>query len=149
MTQKNDSPSKAPASKRAPAPTRLSAPFWAAADEGRLLVQRDPASGATQFFPRPVNLASAAPTEWVASDGEGTLLAFTECHVPAKGFDAELPYVLGVVRLEGGARVFAQVVGVDAASLAVGQRMRLRWLARDAGPQVFAFEPVPQEEMPS
>lgn len=146
---KSESPPKPAAGKRAPVATRLSTPFWAAAGAGRLVLQRDPASGATQFFPRPVNLVGSAPNEWVDCDGQGQLLSFTECHMAARGFEGELPYVLGLVQLAGGARVLAQVVAGRADTLVVGQAVRLRWLPRDAGPPLYAFEPMPTQEMPS
>ncbi|MEY4720769.1 MAG: hypothetical protein RIQ46_494 [Pseudomonadota bacterium] len=51
-----------------------SATWQAALAEGRILLQRDPASGQVLFPPRP--LASAA-AEWVEASGDGTIYSVT------------------------------------------------------------------------
>jgi uncharacterized OB-fold protein len=135
----NASPAKAPRGKTAPSPTQLSAPFWRAAAEGRFLLQRT-STGVCQFFPRPLGLEGLGDTEWVEASGSGCLVAFTECHVAAPGFDGELPYIMGIVRLEESPRVLAQVVGATLEQLSVGLPMRLLWLPRPDAPPMYAFE---------
>jgi uncharacterized OB-fold protein len=128
--------------KRAPEPTALSKPFWDAARDERLLLQRSVATGHPQFFPRPVDLSGPGPLEWVQARGHGRLLSFTECHMPAAGFEGELPYVLGIVQLDESPRMLAQIVGASAADLAVGQRVTLRWLPREDGSRIPALAPL-------
>jgi uncharacterized OB-fold protein len=135
----NENTAKAPRGKTAPSPTRLSEPFWRAAAEGRLLLQRT-ATGLHQFFPRPLSLAGQGEPEWVEASGTGRLIAFTECHVAAPGFEGELPYIMGIVRLDESPRVLAQVVGAKLEQLSVGLPMQVRWLPRPEGPPMYAFE---------
>lgn len=50
-----------------------SATWQAALGEGRILLQRDPASGALCFPPRPIPTAA----EWVEASGRGTIYSVT------------------------------------------------------------------------
>lgn len=124
-----------------PARSHTSKPFWDAAAERRLLLQRDPVTNRWQFYPRPVSLFSAAAPEWKESAGRGELVAFTTCHSPAKGFDDEVPYQVGIVRLDEGARMFARIVNAGEKPLVVGQRMRVAWLEPKESRLPCAFEP--------
>jgi uncharacterized OB-fold protein len=47
------------------------------------------------------------------SKTEGTLVAHTLCHTPAPGFEALTPYILGIVKLVEGPRVFARVAAQE------------------------------------
>jgi uncharacterized OB-fold protein len=129
----------------APRRSRLTAPFWDAAAQQRLLLQFDPATGRYQFYPRPLSLFSDGGTlEWRESSGRGILVAFTVVHSPAKGYETDAPYLAGIVRLDEGPRFFARIVNADAASLRAGQRMRVAWAAPpEAHPQRMpcVFEP--------
>ena len=128
--------------KAAPKPTALSQPFWDAAQQGQLMLQVEPGTGHVQFFPRPFGLMGSGATQWQAAAGTGVLLAFTRCRVPAPGFEAEAPYTMGIVRLAESPRVLAQIVHAPDASLHVGMAVRLAWIARDAGPPLYVFEPI-------
>ena len=131
--------------KPAPQRSRLTAPFWEAAAQQKLLLQFDPATGRCQFYPRPLSLFSdSGKLEWKESSGRGTLVAFTVVHSPAKGYENEAPYLAGIVRLDEGPRFFARIVNADAASLRAGQRMRVAWatsLAAHPQRMPCVFEP--------
>lgn len=117
-------------------PTDVTRAFWAAAAEQRFLLQRDPASGRSQFFPRPVNLFGEAPVEARDAAGTGTLLAVTTARVGAPGFPAPVPYRVGIVRLDEGPRVFGPL-GAAPPDIAPGRRMRVTWIG-----SIYAFEPA-------
>lgn len=55
---------------------------------------------------------------------EGKILTFTVIHVPATQFSDEAPFAIGVVELDGGVRITAQLVDCDHGSLEIGQRVR-------------------------
>jgi len=122
-----------------PKPSDVTAEFWAAADRGELLLQRDPASGRNQFFPRPVNLFGETDLEHRPASGIGTLVAVTTVRVPAPGFDA--PYLVGLIKLAEGPRVFARLLHADP-GIAPGRQMRLTWEPAGEGPRLYAFEPT-------
>ena len=131
----------------APKRSRLTAPFWDAAAQRRLLLQFDASSGRFQFYPRPLSLyPDAGKPEWKESRGRGELLAFTVVHSPAHGFEHEVPYLVGIARLDEGPRFFARIVSAEASSLRVGQRMRLAWVAPpDAHPERMPWVWEPDE----
>lgn len=115
-------------------------PFWEGIAAGRLMLQYDPRVGRYQFFPRALSLWSEGPLEWREASGEGTLAAATLTHFPAPGFADKLPYLQGVVRLDEGPRIFANLTGATLAELKVGQRMRIVY--GQAGDAPFLFRPA-------
>jgi uncharacterized OB-fold protein len=123
-------------------PTDLSRPFWDGVAAGRLLLQYDPAAQRYQFYPRPLSLFGAGPLEWRPASGRGTLIAQKLCHAPAPGFDDEVPYLLGIVALEEGPRIFARIVNAEYAGLRIGQAMRLAWDDTRADRRLYQFEPA-------
>jgi uncharacterized OB-fold protein len=120
--------------------TKLTEPFWDAVKERRFLLQYDPAADRYQFYPRPLSLYSdPGALEWREASGLGTLVACSRCHVPAPGFEAEVPYLLGLVALDEGPRVFAPVAAQEAP--AIGAPMRIDWKEED-GRVLYQFAPA-------
>ncbi len=58
---------------------------------------------------------------------EGTLETFTVIRVAPSGFSDLAPYAVGIVKLDDGVNLTAQVADVDASTLAVGRRMRIQF----------------------
>jgi uncharacterized OB-fold protein len=121
--------------------TKLSRPFWDGIAGRRLLLQYDPLAKRYQFYPRPLSLFSATRSlEWREAAGSGTLIAHTLCHSPAKCYEGQVPYLVGIVRLDEGVKIFTRIVNADGADLAIGQRMRLSW-DESGAETLFRFEP--------
>jgi hypothetical protein len=80
---------------------------------------------------------------------EGAVETFTVIRVPPTGFGAETPYAVGIVRLDDGVKVTAQIVDVDLAELQIGQRVRVefRRLQKDgeAGILCYGYKYVPAD----
>lgn len=78
---------------------------------------------------------------------EGTIETFTVIRVAPAGFAAEVPYAVGIVTLDDGVKITAQVVDADLESLAIGQRVRLefRRLQQDgeSGILCYGYKCVP------
>jgi len=128
----------------APEITGHAAPFWAAARDGRLVIQHCPACGHYQHYPRPwcTNCLHETP-EFVESAGEGTIYTFTVIRrsaIPA--FAARVPYVLAFVDLDEGVRLVTNVVDCDPESVRIGQRVRARFEAIDDEHTVVLFAPM-------
>ena len=126
----------------APVPLNFSAPFWAAAQEGSLLLQRCTRTGAFQFYPRPVSIATGGrELEWVAASGRGTVYSFTITHrspLPAKGIR---PYIVALVDLEEGVRLMVNLVDCPPEAVCIGMAVSLAWVK--AGEMNFpAFAPA-------
>lgn len=105
----------------------LSGVWFDAVAEGRLLVQRDPVTGAAQMYPR--GRVAGAPErepEWAEASGRGTLYSFTVVKRSAhREFAGLTPFVIAIVALEEGCRVTAWVVDVDEAELRCDMPLKL------------------------
>jgi uncharacterized protein len=125
-----------------PIPDALTEPFWAAAREGRLLIQRNPKSGKAQWYPRPYCLDDwSQEPEWVEATGKGTLYSFTV--IPRSNIeDVPAPYVLAIVELQEGARMGAVVVDVDPDEVAIGMALEVVFVKLDDEFSIPRFRPA-------
>jgi len=112
----------------APRPDPESAPYWAAALEGRLVVQRCTSCGRHQLYARAHCLACRSPVEWVDASGRGTIYSFTVIRQNmSRSFRHLVPYVVGLVDLEEGPRLMTNIVGSDPADVRVGAPVTVRF----------------------
>jgi uncharacterized protein len=95
-----------------PRPDTLNRPFWAAAKQGRLLLQHCPSCGDTRFPPGPVcPECLAGDQDWVEASGKGTLESWIDMHRAYwDGFKDNLPYRVCLVRLEEGPVMVSSLV---------------------------------------
>lgn len=113
------------------------APFWAAARQHRLVVQRCRSCGHHQFYPRPHCLScEAAGLDWVEVTGRGTIYALTTTRVQVYP-DLAPPYLVALVDLEEGPRLLTNIV---TAPCVIGDRVSLTWRARADAPPLPVFE---------
>jgi len=116
----------------------MTAPFWRAAREHRLLVQRCGGCGAHQFYPRPMCLkCNSLDVSWVEAHGTGTVYSMTTVRVPVTP-ELEPPYVVALVELDEGPRLLTNLVEGE---LVIGDRVSVRWRAREPLPPVALFGP--------
>jgi uncharacterized OB-fold protein len=114
----------------------MSAPFWAAACERRLLIQRCGACGTHQFYPRPLCVTCGGlDVTWVQAKGEGTVYSMTTVRVPVTP-ELPPPYVVALVELDEGPRLLTNLVGEG---LAIGDHVRVQWRERSGQPPLPVF----------
>jgi uncharacterized OB-fold protein len=65
--------------------------------------------------------------ETVILPDEGTLVTFTVTRVGPSQFATQTPYAVGIVELEGGVRIMAQIADCEFDQLEIGQRVRLEF----------------------
>jgi uncharacterized protein len=84
---------------------------------GELLVQFCNACGAVIMYPRHRCIAChSADLGWRRASGRGVLHSFTVVRaIPPVGFEGELPYALGVVKLAEGVQLLARLAASGAA----------------------------------
>ena len=87
-----------------PIESPLTAPYWAAARQGQVLLQRCADCGDVWHPPAPVCPACRhSRWEWFAAEGGGRLLAYTEvAHSVHAQVTPALPYVLVLIELSEG-----------------------------------------------
>jgi uncharacterized OB-fold protein len=113
------------------------APFWAAAREHRLVIQRCEACGRHQFYPRPFCLECLSDRiEWVGASGRATIYSMTTVRVQIAP-EFEPPYRVAVVDLEEGPRLLTTIVGPDCR---IGDPVQVDWRDRAGGlPPLVVF----------
>jgi uncharacterized protein len=117
----------------------LSQPFWQAASEHRLIIQRCSHCGSYQFYPRPFCLQCQADTpEWVQSSGRGEVYSVTTVRLPVLP-ELPPPYQVAIVQLSEGPRLLGGIVGNDAS---IGDQVEVRWREREGMPPLPMFAVV-------
>jgi uncharacterized OB-fold protein len=98
------------------------APFWEAARQHALVVQRCRGCGAHRFPARDVcSRCLGREAEWTRVSGRGEIFSYAVMHqVYHPGFAAEVPYAVVVVALEEGARLISNVLDCPVSALRVG-----------------------------
>ena len=97
----------APPARPLPLPDEASQPWFDAAREGRLLLQRCDACGTHRFplWPR-CNACWETHWSWAEASGRGTLFSWGRMHrVYDPGMRDEVPYLIAIVQLEEGPRL--------------------------------------------
>ncbi len=95
-----------------PVQDAVSAPWFEAAAQGKLLLQRDPVTGKPQFYPRGHVLgAPEREPEWFQASGRGTLHTVT---VVKRSLHKQfaVPFTIAIVDLEEGVRMTSWIVDV-------------------------------------
>jgi uncharacterized OB-fold protein len=110
-----------------PIETAETRPYWDAAREGRLVVQRCGSCGRHQFYPRAFCTAClSAELEWVQARGTGRIYTFTICRTSANAA-MTAPYAVALIDLEEGVRMMANVVDCDLERIRTGARVQVRF----------------------
>ncbi|MEQ8652706.1 MAG: zinc ribbon domain-containing protein [Kiloniellales bacterium] len=109
-----------------PTETALSAPFWQAAAEGKLLIQHCGACDRAVFYPRPLcPHCWADALAWRQASGQGRLASFSEVWKPGHpGWLPVAPFVVGLVGLDEGATMLSHILCSSAPKVGAAVRFR-------------------------
>ena len=117
-------------SKPLPGADDVSAPYWKAAAEGRLLVQQCPTCGHRQWYPRALCTACGADPEWLECSGLGTVHTFTVIRqMGMPPFRDELPYAVAMVELEEGPMIFGNLTDCVVDDITIGMPVEV-WFTK-------------------
>lgn len=110
-----------------PTATELTSPFWQAAADGKLLIQRCGSCGHAIFYPRGhCPQCWSDDLSWIEASGTGRLKSYSHIHKPGHpGWNAAAPYTVILVELDEGPTMLSHLVGADD-DVAVGQKLQLR-----------------------
>ena len=132
-----------PKPRPAPVPDIESEPYWKAAHEGRLIVQRCTECGNTQLYPRWRCLRCRGQVEWVDATGGGTVYSFTVIRQNfSRSFRHLIPYVVALVDLDEGPRLMTNLLGIAPDDVRIGMRVRVRFEPVSEEASVPLFEPA-------
>jgi uncharacterized protein len=124
-----------------PALTQDNAFWFEGARQHRLLIQRCKQCGTLRHPPRPM-CSECRSYEWdvVDASGRGTVYSFVVNHYPqVPAFD--YPLAVGLIELEEGTRLVANVIGVEPGDIRVGMPVEVEWVDHDADLSLPAFRP--------
>ncbi|MBX6378226.1 MAG: Zn-ribbon domain-containing OB-fold protein [Clostridia bacterium] len=126
-----------------PAVDPTTQPYWEAARQRRLVIQRCRACGRHIFYPRiycPHCLSE--DVEWVEASGRGEVYAFTVVYrsrIP--GYAEATPYVVALIDLEEGVRLLTNVVECAPDEVRVGMPVEVCFEERADGFVLPQFRP--------
>jgi uncharacterized protein len=112
-----------------PGMTDLTRPYWAAAREGRLVVQQCADCGKIWHPPLPAcPHCHGAALGWREVAGTGTIYTYTVVTHPTHvAFADKVPYVVAIVELSEGPRLVTGIVGCDASEVRAGLPVQVRF----------------------
>jgi len=125
-----------------PALTQDNAFWFEGARQHRLLIQRCKQCGTLRHPPRPM-CSECRSYEWdvVEASGRGTVYSFVVNHYPqVPAFD--YPLAVGLIDLEEGTRLVANVIGVEPSEIRVGMPVEVEWVDHDPDLSLPAFRPL-------
>jgi uncharacterized OB-fold protein len=117
-----------------PKATPDTAPFWEAAQEGRLRIQRCNDCGRHYFYPRAFcRYCQSNNVEWVDATGRALLSSYVINNRPLPGTEEASP-IIALVTLEEGPQLMTNIVGVEPepASLPLDLPLMVAFEARGA-----------------
>lgn len=104
-----------------------SAPYWEAANDGRLVLQKCDACDHVFFMPRHLCPECWSDQKsWIDAEGTGTVHSFSVIHrAPLPAFRADVPYVVALIDLIEGPRMMSNIVGDEALDVEIGSPVTL------------------------
>jgi uncharacterized OB-fold protein len=122
----------------------ITLPFWQAAAEHRLVVQRCTRCGRTRLPPAPLCPACRSDeADWKQVSGRGEVYTYTVVHRPIAA-GQPLPTLIAVIALHdaGGVRMISNLVGVKPEEVAIGLPVEVVWEDMSAELAIPRFRPA-------
>ena len=125
------------AEKSLPKINPIDAPYWKAAAEEKLVIQRCRACGKRQFYPRVACVGCfSGDLDWIQAKGDGTVHSFSWVLVPRNpAFKEEAPICYANIILEEGVILESRIVGEKAKSVRIGDKVIVRF-QETASPEI-------------
>ena len=119
-------------------------PFWDNCRRGQLLIQKCDRCNEYQFYPRAICANCwSNDIRWVTASGKGTVWTFTVTYQNrTPGFVEDVPYVLALVELEEGVRMFTNVIECDPREVTIGIPVEVTFVRATDQVSVPYFKPV-------
>lgn len=119
---------QSPQGKPLPHITDLTRPFWSAAKEGRLVMQKCAHCATINFFPKPWCVECGhRGLEWVEVRPQGTVYSYTVARavmMNLPGWKDELPVVQCIIDLDDGGRMYGQLTHCAPEAVRIGMQVQ-------------------------
>ena len=128
-----------------PGMTELTAPYWQAAREGRLVVQECQSCGQLTHPPLPAcPRCHSSDLGWREVSGTGTVYTYTVVRHPTHfAFADKIPYAIALVELTEGPWLITGITGCEPAEVRAGMPVRAVFREVTDGVTLPYFEPAP------
>jgi uncharacterized protein len=137
-------PAAAPVRRRPrPAQSPDNAFFWAGVAAGELRIQRCASCQALHHPPGAMcPRCHSLELDWIAASGRGHVYSFVVAHHPPVP-PFSYPNAIALIELDEGTRLVSNLVGIDPAQIAIGQRVRVEFTKVDDELVLPLFRPDP------
>lgn len=122
-----------------PVITDLTRPFWTAAKNRKLVLQKCQRCEVFNFHPKPWCIeCGSRELRWTDAKPTGTVYSFTISRTVAMnfpGWEKDLPVLLCLIDLDDGARMYAQVTDCSPEEIRIGMRVTVHFedISEEAG----------------
>jgi uncharacterized OB-fold protein len=122
----------------------VTAPWWNATREHRLIIQSCGACGEVQHPPRALcsHCGSTDSLAWVDATGKGTVDSFTIVYRSPRP-EADVPYVIARVRLDINVVLLTHLVGREPEDWSIGDVVSVDWAPTDDDRMLPVFIQAP------
>jgi uncharacterized protein len=116
-----------------PAITAEAKPFWDAAAQEELAIQRCQECAAWVWTPRPsCSECGSERVQWTPMSGRGQVYSFTVIRqivgrAASKAFEPDIPYVVAWVDLEEGPRLITNIIGCPVDQVKLGMKVTVQF----------------------
>ena len=117
-------------------------PFWEGARAGRLMLQRELATGACHWPPKPMYWKGGGRLEWFEASGRGAVHSWVVGYEPfLPAFRHLLPLVMVLVATDEGPRLVGYMVDAQPDEMRFGMRVRVVFKRLTDGVTLPIWEP--------
>jgi len=118
-------------------------PFWDSCRLGNLVIQRCGECSQYQFYPRGICAHCwSNDIKWIKSSGKGTVWTYTITYQNrTPGFAEDVPYVLALVELEEGVRMFTNIVECNPRDVTIGMPVEVTFIRANDQISIPYFRP--------
>lgn len=135
-------------SKPLPTITTEAKPFWDAAAQQKLIIQRCNECRAWVWTPRPsCNECGSEKVEWKPMSGNGEVYSFTVIRqvvgrAASKAFEPDIPYVIAWVDLDEGPRLISNIIDCPVENVKLGMKVSVQFEKASEKVWLPKFKPV-------
>ena len=131
-----------------PAITTEAKPFWDAAAQQKLIIQRCKNCQSWVWTPRPsCNECGSEKVEWTQVSGKGEIYSFTVIRqvvgrAASQAFEPDIPYVIAWVDLDEGPRLITNIIGCPVEDVKLGMKVLVQFEQASEKVWLPKFRPV-------
>lgn len=122
----------------------INRPFWEAARDGQLMIQRCTECESTIYPPRAACPQCFSDIEWFEAQGKGTVFTYSVVHRPSKPevFEEKLPIISSVVELSEGPKILTNLLNCQPENVEIGMEVSVCFEEVSDGVILPQFEPI-------